>query len=228
MKNSKLIVTISLVLFFSVYGFSQSDPIHESISIQEADSIILALNDSSNFVILDVRTAEEYESGHIENAINVDYNAEEFNQNLGVLNKKNIYLMYCAGGGRSAAVFNKMKTLEFENLYNMLGGINAWIAAGFPVVKGGGTGIYDFFIQQSQLSFYPNPITPDSKFHFISTETNSCYIILLNIQGQIVDEFYLQAGDNKVLSDKKLPPGLYFYKATIGGLNFKSGRLVNQ
>lgn len=228
MKNSKLIVSLSFFLFISLCGFSQSDPIHESISVQQADSLIKAYIDSSNFVILDVRTTEEYESGHIENAINLDYFSNEFNQNLALLNKDTVYLVYCKSGARSNATLNKMKALEFQTVYNMLGGIEAWISAGFPVVTGGDTGIWDFFAQQAQLLMYPNPVTPESKFIFTSSQVNSCQIIILNIQGQMITEFYIENGSSWSFAERYLSPGLYFYQAIINGKLFKTGKIISR
>lgn len=228
MKNTKLILSLSFFLFISLCGFSQSDPIHESISVQQADSLIKAYIDSSNFVILDVRNLEDYESGHIENAINLDYFSDEFDQNLTLLNKDKVHLVYCKAGGRSEATFNKMKTLEFQTVYNMLGGIDAWINAGFPVVKGGDTGIWDLFVQQSQLLMYPNPITPESKFIFTSSQANSCQIIILNIQGQMITEFHLENGRSWSFAERYLSPGLYFYQAIINGKLFKTGKIISR
>lgn len=228
MKANTLILTLSILLFVSSFGFTQSDPIHESISVQQADSLVQSFNDSSNFVILDVRTETEYVNGHIEGAINVDYYSEDFDQNLSLLNREKKYLVYCGSGGRSTSSFNKMKALEFETLYNMLGGINAWISAGFPVVKGGGTGIDEFFIQHSNLNFYPNPITPESKFIFASSESSICHIVILNLQGQSISEFSLHAGESWSLEGQQLSPGLYFYLANINGSLLKTGRIVKQ
>lgn len=223
-----LTLALSILLFASSNGFSQNDPIHKSISVQQADSLIQALSDSSNFLILDVRTESEYESGHIKGAINLDYYSDEFNQNLLLLNKEKIYLIYCAAGGRSGGSFNQMKSLDFQTLYNMNGGINAWIGAGFPVVKGGGTGINEFFVQQSRISFYPNPMTAESKFVFGSSESNTCQILILNIQGKEISEFTLRTGESRNIQSYDLAPGLYFYLAKINGMVLKTGRIVKQ
>ena len=88
-----------------------------------------------NFVIMDVRTPEEYADGHIEKAINLDYYSETFEDELNQLDKDNIYLIYCRTGGRSGLALDIMAELSFREVYNMLGGIEEWEAAKLPTVK---------------------------------------------------------------------------------------------
>ena len=71
---------------------------------------------------------------HIENAINIDYYSVDFEDTLGNLNKERTYLIYCRTGNRSASALVVMERLQFQTVYNMIGGITAWINAGFPVV----------------------------------------------------------------------------------------------
>jgi len=84
---------------------------------------------------VDVRTPGEYAGGHIDNAINIDYNASDFKEIINELDKNNGYIVYCQGGGRSAAASKVMAELGFKHINNMTGGILAWEAAGLPVEK---------------------------------------------------------------------------------------------
>ena len=87
-----------------------------------------------DFIILDVRTPEEYQEGHLNQAINIDYYSEEFRERLEALDKEKTYLVYCRSGRRSAAAIDLMTELNFREVYHASGGFLEWEAEGFPVV----------------------------------------------------------------------------------------------
>lgn len=84
-------------------------------------------------VVLDVRTPEEFASGHLPGAINIDYYSEAFRSELEKLPRDTAYCVYCRSGRRSAAAAELMKEMGFRVVYNMLGGITAWQEKGYPV-----------------------------------------------------------------------------------------------
>ncbi len=86
-------------------------------------------------VILDVRTPGEFSAGHIPGAVNLDYNAPDFQAKAAALDKSKTYLVHCAVGGRSVRACEKMSHLDFPRLYNLPGGFKAWAKAGKPVEK---------------------------------------------------------------------------------------------
>jgi len=86
-------------------------------------------------VLIDIRTPEEYAAGHLENSVLTDYYAPDFKDKLNLLDKSAKYLIYCRSGKRSAAALKIMQELGFKDIHDIAGGINAWIAAGFSVVK---------------------------------------------------------------------------------------------
>lgn len=77
---------------------------------------------SPNVLILDVRTAGEYASGHVEGAINVDYYAPDFEAQLNNLPKKDTVLVYCASGRRSSSSVSSLKKAGFSFIANLEGG----------------------------------------------------------------------------------------------------------
>ena len=91
--------------------------------------------DDKQNVILDVRTAKEFEAGHIAGAVNLDVTAPDFEQKAAALDKSKTYLVHCASGVRSERACKKMTQLDFPRLYNLPGGFKAWVAAGEPVEK---------------------------------------------------------------------------------------------
>jgi rhodanese-related sulfurtransferase/thioredoxin-related protein len=86
-------------------------------------------------VILDVRTPGEFSASHIPGAVNLDYNAPDFQAKAAALDKSKTYLVHCAVGGRSVRACEKLNHLDFPNLYNLPGGFKAWAKAGKPVEK---------------------------------------------------------------------------------------------
>lgn len=104
------------------------------ITVQQAYDIIHAIPADPGLIILDVRTQEEYDSGHIENAAYLDYYSATFTEDLNNLDKTRTYIVYCRSGVRSANTLDIMESLGFREAYNMEGGINTWIDAGFPVI----------------------------------------------------------------------------------------------
>ena len=100
-----------------------------------ADEFEKAINKDS-IQLLDVRTPEEYASGHIKNTLLANWNDEkEFNSKITFVDKNKPVYVYCLAGGRSAAAAEKMRTMGFENVYELKGGINAW-RAGNKILEG--------------------------------------------------------------------------------------------
>lgn len=114
-------------------GFSQSaDSIQAHFTVYQVDSLIQASVTNPDFCVMDVRTPAEYDPEHLEGAINRNYNGAGFDSLLGLLPRHKMYVLYCLGGGRSGATFNKMVSMGFPNVINTLGGITAWKNAGLP------------------------------------------------------------------------------------------------
>jgi rhodanese-related sulfurtransferase len=120
-------------------GETSSSPPAQSIikdvSPVQASALIQKNQGNAGFVILDVRTPQEYADGHLSGAINVDYSASDFRDAINHLDKSKTYLVYCRTGVRSAAASQIMAELGFKDIYNMTGGITDWQAQGLPVVK---------------------------------------------------------------------------------------------
>ena len=87
-------------------------------------------------VVLDVRTPEEFEAGHVPGATNLNFRDEGFAAKVATLDKGKTYLVYCATGRRSTGATAKMKELGFGKLFNFTGSMAAWNKADKPVEKG--------------------------------------------------------------------------------------------
>ena len=111
-------------------------PHYGAIAGQQAVDVIFALQDDPEFVLLDIRTPAEVEAGHISGAVNLDFYGSTFRDDLSVLDRDKVYLIYCRTGNRTGQAYNIMGELGFEKVYDMRGGISQWIATGYPVCVG--------------------------------------------------------------------------------------------
>ncbi len=107
----------------------------ENVSALEAQTLIQDNRSNPDFVILDVRTPEEFADGHIEGAVNTDFYEGTFRNELDALDKNKTYLVFCRSGNRSQSTIDIMEELGFINIYHMTGGMIEWGAEGLPVVK---------------------------------------------------------------------------------------------
>ena len=85
--------------------------------------------------LVDVRTPEEFSEGHLENAINIDVTADDFDAKVVGLDKEKPVMVYCKSGGRSARASARLKELGFKNISDLEGGITNWKSENKPVVK---------------------------------------------------------------------------------------------
>lgn len=124
MKQVSLFILLILTSCLQAEGFG-------NISADRAYEIINHPN--SQVVILDIRTPEEYESGHIEGALNIDYYNENFKSELEKLDPEKQYLVYCRSGSRSGNSMQLFEIAGLKKVYNMRGGINSWKERGYPL-----------------------------------------------------------------------------------------------
>jgi rhodanese-related sulfurtransferase len=85
------------------------------------------IESDTNAVIIDCRTAIEWDEGIIENSILLDlYDAHGFMQESEKLDKDKNYYVYCKSGGRSVTACQVLESLGIKNTFNLLGGIINW------------------------------------------------------------------------------------------------------
>lgn len=90
------------------------------------------LKQTPNAQLIDVRTPGEFAGGHLENAINYDWNGDNFESQIKELDKQKPVFVYCLSGGRSASAASSMRSAGFKTVYEMNGGMMKWRAAGLP------------------------------------------------------------------------------------------------
>jgi len=137
----KKLIAYGAVLVVAFVGFilwspgAQSDQQFAAVSASEASALIEKHKGNSDFVILDIRTPGEYQSGHIENSIMIDYYSKTFGEEINHLDKEKVYLVHCRSGNRSTRSMALFKKLKFQNIYHLSSGINGWKSEGLPQVK---------------------------------------------------------------------------------------------
>lgn len=82
---------------------------------KEEEKTLEVIMQENEYVIVDVRTKEEYEDSHLKEAINIPYN--EINENT-ELDKEKTILVYCRSGNRSGIAYNVLKNLGYD-VYNL-------------------------------------------------------------------------------------------------------------
>lgn len=138
MFKSKAVLAVFVLLGFfgfyinhaanaeSVSKNSVNSSAYTKISPQQAKFIMD--NDAYNCIIIDVRSLEEYTSGHIQNAISLPnelIQAESPQINAVLPDKEQAVLVYCRSGKRSKQASDKLVALGYTHIYD-IGGIIDW------------------------------------------------------------------------------------------------------
>lgn len=132
MKNC-LIILFALAIC-TINSCSNAQTTKTSLSASEFSEKIIELPSAA---IVDVRTAEEFSKGHLLNAKNMNWNGNDFKQQVSKLDKSKPTFIYCLSGGRSAAAASQMRADGFAEVYELNGGLMKWRAANLPEVTSG-------------------------------------------------------------------------------------------
>jgi len=131
-------LALSPGLFGGCVGYQDAkpgEPVITLVTPPMAYALIEENKANPDFVILDVRTPEEYAEGRIAESVLLDFYADDFEAELDTLDKNKTYLVYCRSGNRSGKSVRVMKDLNFMEVYDLDGGILRWEAEGFLTVK---------------------------------------------------------------------------------------------
>jgi len=90
---------------------------------------------SSVTAVIDVRTAEEFITGHLDGAVNIDWQGATFFDEIAPLDPAGTYIIYCRSGNRAGQAIDAMTDMGFANLTNAGGVSDAAAVTGLPVVQ---------------------------------------------------------------------------------------------
>ena len=117
-----IIILVSIIMIIGLTGCEEQSMSYTQISMEEARSL---MEEETDYIILDVRTAEEFAQKHIPGAINIP-NETIGSEELAELPDKNqLILVYCRSGNRSKQASEKLAELGYTKIYEF-GGINDW------------------------------------------------------------------------------------------------------
>ncbi|HMZ45863.1 MAG TPA: rhodanese-like domain-containing protein [Chitinophagaceae bacterium] len=120
MKNFLLVFIISILL----NACSAQDTAH--YKVLSSSNYALALAQDKSAQLIDVRTPEEYEEGHLENAVNINIKDSNFIELVKKLNKEKPVYVYCRSGVRSRKAGAELEKLGFKQIFDLDGGILSW------------------------------------------------------------------------------------------------------
>ncbi|MFP6897850.1 MAG: rhodanese-like domain-containing protein [Roseibacillus sp.] len=100
-----------------------------------AAKLLAGKDEKQRPIIIDVRTIQEFDEGHLKGARQIDYLNDDFDLRIGKLDRNKAYLVHCRSGGRSTNSLGVWKKLGFKRVYHLDGGFLAWQKAKLPVEK---------------------------------------------------------------------------------------------
>ena len=117
------IVVLSLIFIFSCELLNSP----EINIISESDFVEIQ---GSDYTLIDVRTQDEFDLGHIDGAINLDFYSETFQNDILSLPKNETIVLYCRTNNRSSKTANILKENGFKEISVLEGGITDWVKNG--------------------------------------------------------------------------------------------------
>ena len=122
-----ILFIVIIIICICILMVRKSKIAEESNGIKHVsmDEIVKIMKESENYIILDVRTIEEFNEGHIKDAICIPNETIDENVTEELPDKDQLILIYCRSGNRSKQAANKLKDLGYTNLIEF-GGIKDW------------------------------------------------------------------------------------------------------
>lgn len=132
-----------IVLLPLVFAFAFSSCVwaqrETDVKVLQAKAFAQSLDSATQKQVIDVRTPEEFQSGHIAMAKNINLYDSDFKDRLAKLNKAQPVFVYCKVGGRSAKAAKTLHELGFTDVYDLEGGMMEWEKNQLPVALGEAT-----------------------------------------------------------------------------------------
>jgi rhodanese-related sulfurtransferase len=116
------------------YGQLVADAKKKITEISPTDAAAKTKN-SSDAVIVDVREQDEWDKGHILDAVHMTRGMLEIEIERKFPDRNTTIICHCGGGGRSALAAESLQKMGYKNVRSMAGGFKAWKAAGLPSTK---------------------------------------------------------------------------------------------
>ncbi|MFH6945054.1 thioredoxin domain-containing protein [Flavobacterium sp. FlaQc-50] len=220
MKNKTIKHRITAIVFLlTIAGFSQN----RSQTIVPLDVFYSKIKSQKNPQLIDARGPEEFALNHIEGAVNLNLQSENYAKYVAHLDPSKPVFIYSIGAGRSVALADELLKNGFKEAYSLEGGIASWIGAGKP--------FYSNSKSKLSLAEYKQIITENN---FVLVDIGSKYCGACKKVKPVLETLKAQYGENlkiveieledspKVIADLKtiqVFPTLILYKN--GKITFK-------
>lgn len=129
MKTLSTLVVLSMVL--AACGGSTIQA-----TLVDPDTASKLIDDKPDLEVLDIRTPEEAAGGTLPGAKVIGFYSPTFQQEISALDRAATYLVYCRSGNRSAQATRMMTEMGFVDVYELEGGVVAWVNAGQDLSPG--------------------------------------------------------------------------------------------
>lgn len=131
-KKMNGVLYLVLFLTLSLEALGQTDDARDitNVSVSEFKDLMDSLQGE---VVVDLRTPDEIKQGRIAGAVVIDFFGADFEPSIQALDRKKVYLLYCASGGRSGETADLMAKWGFKKVYNLEQGFNGWAKQRMPV-----------------------------------------------------------------------------------------------
>lgn len=124
-KHLIKIVRWTLLLVLALHFWS-CDAQSQQNSVHLTNGAFQKKMKEANVVILDIRTPEEFQSGHLSNAINIDFYQNDFVQKISQLDTAKTYLLYCRSGNRTGQAVKLFQQKGIPHVFHLKWGIISW------------------------------------------------------------------------------------------------------
>jgi Rhodanese-related sulfurtransferase len=128
--KSKVLLPLLVLLFLAVATVEAQNKVQ--VDSKQASEL---LKKDKKIIVLDVRTAEEFNEGHIKGAVNIDIRQPDAYSKIDKLNHAEKYIVHCRTNHRSGMATDYMMQKGFKNVYQMMDGFPGWAANNLPWVK---------------------------------------------------------------------------------------------
>ena len=128
--KTKLLLPVLALLFCSFTTITAQTKVE--VNSKQLNSM---LQKDKKWIVLDVRSAEEFNSGHIKGALNIDIRQPDAFSKIDKLNKNAKYIVHCRTNHRSGMAVEHMMQSGFKNIYQMMDGWSGWLTNNLPVQK---------------------------------------------------------------------------------------------
>lgn len=127
-------IKVSLLYLLPVLFFTSCGVVSEEYAAHlDASAAADLLQKEPEVTVIDVRTPEEFASGAIKGAQNMDIQSSAFISQVEKLDPQAPYLVYCRSGNRSTQALKVFQQEKFAKIYHLDGGVKAWTNAGLKL-----------------------------------------------------------------------------------------------